>query len=399
MLPAAMVLLTKNCATTPAIPSFITCSFELPSNLPQPPLPRHRQHLALPFFPPLQTLFSALVSPAAPQYIEGLPITPLPEAFGLHDNADITKDKNDTELMFLALLSMSGSGGGGKKGGGEDLVAGMVRECLSRLPPDFDIEMVQRKWPVLYEQSMNTVLAQEMSRFNKLTSVIRSSLQNIDLAIQGLLVMSTELEAAYGKMGLNQIPDIWMKASYPSMKPIGSYLEDLYSRLNMLQTWYEVGTPPIFWLSGFFFVQSFLTAGLQNYARKNKIPIDMVAYDYAMLGVDQKQYTEPPEEGVYIYGMYLEGCGWDEKAGVLCESEAKVLFSYAPCMHLVPMPVDELRTYPHYRCPLYRTAERRGVLATTGHSTNFVLFAKLPTNEDPKHWTMRGVAMLSQLSD
>ena len=65
--------------------------------------------------------------------------------------------------MFVSLLSMSGGGGGG--GGGaagalEERVAGAVAECLSQLPPDYDIEEVQRKWPVLYEESMNTVLAQ-----------------------------------------------------------------------------------------------------------------------------------------------------------------------------------------------------------------------------------------------
>lgn len=39
---------------------------------------------------------------------------------------------------------------------------------------------------------------------------------------------------------------------------------------------YEHGPPPAFWLPGFFFVQSFLTAGLQNYARAHRVPIDMV---------------------------------------------------------------------------------------------------------------------------
>lgn len=44
----------------------------------------------------------------------------------------------------------------------------------------------------------------------------------------------------------------------------------------MLSSWYQHGPPPLFWLPGFFFVQSFLTAGLQDYARQQKIPIDMV---------------------------------------------------------------------------------------------------------------------------
>ena len=62
--------------------------------------------------------------------------------------------------------------------------AGIVAQCLAKLPPNFDIEVVQRKYPVKYEDSMNTMLAQEMSRFNKLLSVIRDSLKSISLALQ-----------------------------------------------------------------------------------------------------------------------------------------------------------------------------------------------------------------------
>ncbi|CAD7701708.1 unnamed protein product [Ostreobium quekettii] len=334
------------------------------------------------------------------QYIESLPMIPLPEAFGLHENADITKDQNETARIFSSLISLGGSGGGGSGGAGtEDRVGMAVRECLQRLPPNYDIEAVQRKYPVRYDDSMNTVLAQEMTRFNKLLSVIKASLKDIDLAIQGLLVMSAELEAAFRSIAINEVPDLWKKASYPSLKSLGSYLQDLYRRLAMLQKWYDHGIPPIAWISGFFFVQSFLTAALQNYARKHRIPIDTVEYDFEMLSMDEEEYTSPPDEGVFVYGLFLEGCGWDPEAKRLCESKPKMLFVRSPCMWLKPKRCDQEVAYKHYSCPVYRTAERRGVLATTGHSTNFVMFVKLPTDWEPSHWIMRGVAMLSQLTD
>lgn len=59
-----------------------------------------------------------------------------------------------------------------------------------------------------------------------------------------------------------QVPELWKGVSYPSLRPLGSYLSDLYKRLDMLAGWAAAGRPPaVFWLPGFFFVQSFLTAG------------------------------------------------------------------------------------------------------------------------------------------
>jgi dynein heavy chain len=51
------------------------------------------------------------VDPEAPHkgymdYIDSLPLNPDPEAFGMHANANITSDQNDTYEMFDLLLSL-----------------------------------------------------------------------------------------------------------------------------------------------------------------------------------------------------------------------------------------------------------------------------------------------------
>lgn len=44
--------------------------------------------------------------------------------------------------------------------------------------------------------------------------------------------------------------------------------------------------------------------------------------------------TQPPAEGVYVYGLYLEGAGWDRRACKLVDSKPKVLFETMPVIRM-----------------------------------------------------------------
>jgi dynein heavy chain len=142
---------------------------------------------------------------------------------------------------------------------------------------------VLEKYPVAYGDSMNTVLTQELTRFNKLIEVIRSSLKDISLSIEGLILMSSVLEKTARSIFDGRVPELWMNKSYPSLKPIGGYIKDLKERLKWFTDWIDNGHPVSYWISGFYFTQSFLTGVLQNYARKMHIPIDEIVFDFELL--------------------------------------------------------------------------------------------------------------------
>lgn len=44
--------------------------------------------------------------------------------------------------------------------------------------------------------------------------------------------------------------------------------------------------------------------------------------------------TQPPAEGVYVYGLYLEGAGWDRRSCKLIDSKPKVLFEMMPVIRI-----------------------------------------------------------------
>ncbi|XP_041935143.1 dynein heavy chain 6, axonemal [Alosa sapidissima] len=357
------------------------------------------------------------------RYIENLPLIDNPEIFGMHENANLAFQRQETMTLINTILEVqprSSAGGGGKST--DEIVHELAESILAKIPVGLDMEEAENS---LFERdasgrlnSLTIVLGQEMDRFNNLLRVLRTSLNTLQKAIAGLVVMSEEMERIYNSFLNNQVPDHWANSAYPSLKPLGSWVKDLTLRTSFIENWIMRGQPKSFWISGLFFPQGFLTGALQNHARKYNLPIDELNFcfnmvpvyrDQALVAEQQKGLAVGAEldmdhelptvkDGVLVHGMFMDASRWDDKEMVIQDALNREMNAMLPVVHFEPqqnyVPDDSL-----YHAPLYKTSIRAGTLSTTGHSTNFVITVMLPSNRPSDYWISKASALLCQLNE
>lgn len=153
--------------------------------------------------------------------------------------------------------------------------------------------------------------------------------------------------------------------------------------------------PNSFWLTGFFNPNGCLTAMKQEVTRKHrsqKWALNDVVYHTEVTNFERpEQIKAPPEEGMYIHGLSLEGGAWSIKEGNLVESAPKEMFSSLPILFVT---ANERRAESKalgrqlvYECPVYK------YLSRTDRYFIFVAHLTVKQDQSPNHWTMRGTAL------
>lgn len=79
------------------------------------------------------------------------------------------------------------------------------------------------------------------------------SLTNLQKAIKGESAMNQSLDQMYHSLINNQVPQIWHKVAYPSLKPLGSWFNDFLDKINFFRNWLENDKPKTYSLSAFYF--------------------------------------------------------------------------------------------------------------------------------------------------
>ncbi|KAM7351793.1 dynein heavy chain 2, axonemal kl-2 isoform 2-T2 [Cochliomyia hominivorax] len=338
------------------------------------------------FIPPEGDLQSYL------EHIQQFPNFDKPEAFGQHSNADIASLIGETRLLFSTLISMQVQTSATEGESKESKVLRLAQDIAQSTPQELNYEQTA-KLVGLNRTPLEVVLLQEMERYNVLLRNMKTHLRDLQKGIQGLVVMSTDLEDIYIAVYEGRVPAIWLKA-YQSEKPLASWSRDLILRIEHFAQWAKTLKPPtLFWLAAYTFPTGFLTAVLQTSARATRTPIDELSWDFYVFVEDDAAAARIVREGggVYVRGLYLEGAGWMRKGQCLTEPLTMELVSAMPVIHFKPVEQLKKKTKGIYSCPAYYYPERSG---------SFVIAVDLKSgNEKADHWIKRGTALLLSLSN
>ena len=197
------------------------------------------------------------------------------------------------------------------------------------------------------------------------------------------------MERLSNSLFMDNVPLTWAIKAYPSLYNLTPWYADLLLRTRELELW--SATFQILgavWLAGFFNPQSFLTAIMQQMARKNEWPLDKMSLQCDVLKKSREEIGGAPREGAYVWGLFMEGARWDIQQGVIAEAKLKELAPPMPVIFIKAIPIDRQETKNIYECPVYKTKQR---------GPTFVWKFNLKSKDRPARWILGGVALLLQI--
>eukprot|EP01063_Lacrimia_lanifica_P018008 TRINITY_DN2498_c0_g1_i2.p1 TRINITY_DN2498_c0_g1~~TRINITY_DN2498_c0_g1_i2.p1 ORF type:complete len:1214 (+),score=616.18 TRINITY_DN2498_c0_g1_i2:88-3642(+) len=333
------------------------------------------------------------------EFLDGYPEVDAPEVFGLHSNADIiyrTRQSQQTLSTILEIQPRGGGGGGGKSP--DEVVVDAANDFLKRLPNEWRIDVVRdllRK--IGATMPLNIFCRQEIERLNVCVKLIRSTLKDLKLAIAGAVVMTPALQEARENLFDARVPPKWVVVSWPS-PTMGLWFEEVLTRYKQLDTWTKEDRPAKYWLTGFYNPQGFLTSVRQEVTRGHKNEgwaLDDVVLKTEVQKMEKHEVDRAPNEGVYVYGLYLEGAGWDKNKQRLKDPLPKEPPRELPVLYVTAVQGDDGKKQPGGRnkqvinkfdCPVYKYPKRNDI--------NWVFDVQLNCEEEKHFWQLRGACLL-----
>ncbi len=111
-------------------------------------------------------------------WVGQLPAAASAQVFGLHPNAEISREQQQTSLLLDSLVGTEDQGSGAGGDNVNSLLLDLASDIIAKLSvasaggARFDTAAIASLFPLSHQETMNTVVVQECIRYNKLTSKI-----------------------------------------------------------------------------------------------------------------------------------------------------------------------------------------------------------------------------------
>ena len=351
------------------------------------------------------------------QFIEKANLIPQndpPDVFGLHSLADVKLRRDQANEIFQKIIDIqpkeSAVGGMTR----EDVVLQKIHDLLPNVPANFNMEHVRSKVEERKNRPLDICCKQEIERMQNVLNNLRTTLVDLELAIDGSIVMNDLLYNSMNSLYDGRIPMHWRKISWPAVG-LKDWFDQVKLRYDQYAKWIETGRVETFWLGGMFNPGGFLTSLRQETCRVEKWSLDQT-----FLMSEVQNPNRGPEkdnkEGlnrILIRGIWLEGARWYKSVGsnnsnswglteLLSSTGRKgggkpvgELKNEMPLIKIWPMKRDAQNKEITFRtdsdtyvCPVYSNSNRTDL--------NYVFdipLRSLSSNVKARHWVMRGVCM------
>ncbi|XP_053397319.1 dynein axonemal heavy chain 5-like isoform X6 [Mercenaria mercenaria] len=221
--------------------------------------------------------------------------------------------------------------------------------------------------------TFNCYIMKELETMYRLLTEIKQTLTMIRNACEteslGDQVSETVLSAADDLYHL-RIPRVWCKMSGPSAPPLtwglGSWLNEMQSRCHHFEKILILGREkmPAYWLGAFFNPRGLLALIKQDYIKQYSSDrsgnFEQFVFQTEVTSRDKDHLRDPPQEGMFVYGIYIWGCAWEKTTGELQDAPPRSGYATLPVVHLTCWPANEKpilqdsnRAAETYQCPVY----------------------------------------------
>ena len=353
------------------------------------------------------------------QHIECVPAVDSPLIFGLHPNADITYRLKEASEMLTTIIETQPKDSSASVGKSVDeQVQEQSQDLLDKMPQELVEEVFRAQIHKKdgqrgtnergFKAPLNIFLFQELQRLSNIISIVRTSLDNLIMAIEGTVVMTVDLLEDSNCVFDGRVPKKWTHDASGAeiswlLPSIGGWCTGLTDRYNQLIWWLEHSRKDwkSFWITGFTNAQGFLTAIRQEvtrqHSKKDQWALDDMVTHTEVLTVESADRAHVPEEGQNIHGLFIEGARWNRQESRLEESEPKKLQVPMPVIYVTATEIKVFKMnnpasgpYPPLHAAVYKYPRR---------NDRYLIFRLLLKSGEyhPHHWKLRGVCLVAQV--